>query len=109
MNPLYNFFYPKSICIAGAIAKEKSIGREMLRSIRDYGYTGKVFPVNHKLDEALGYKVYHYIEEIEDNIDLGIIIIPKQFVKTILLFIVKEHITQNLRRIFGISINRKFT
>lgn len=92
MNPLHNFFYPKSICIAGAIAKENSIGREMLKSIRDYGYTGKVFPVNHKLDEALGYKVYHYIEEINDEIDLGIIIIPKQFVEATIDAFLKKNI-----------------
>ena len=79
MDALQNFFYPKSICVAGAISKEKSIGREMLFSINHFGYTGKVFPVNPKLDEIFGYKCYHAIEEIDEPIDLGIIIVPKQF------------------------------
>lgn len=99
MESLQNFFYPKSICIAGAIAKEKSIGREMLASIKNYGYKGKVFPVNNKLDEALGYKVYHYIEEIEEQIDLGIIIIPKQFAEAT----VDAFLAKNVKSIILIS------
>ncbi len=99
MESLKNFFYPKSICIAGAIAKEKSIGREMLASIKNYGYTGKVFPVNNKLDETLGYKVYHYIEEIEEQIDLGIIIIPKQFAEAT----VDAFLAKNVKSIILIS------
>lgn len=79
MNPLSNFFYPKSICIPGASTKEKSIGYELLKTIKVYGYTGKVFPVNPKADEILGYKCYHSIEEINEFIDLAIVVVPKQF------------------------------
>lgn len=79
MNPLQNFFYPKSICVAGASTKEKSIGYELLKTIKIYGYTGKVFPVNPKADDVLGYKCYHSIEKIDEQIDLAIIVVPKQF------------------------------
>lgn len=79
MNSLSNFFYPKTICIPGASTKEKSIGYELLKTIKVYGYKGSVFPVNPKADEILGYKCYHSIEEIEEQIDLAIIVVPKQF------------------------------
>ena len=79
MNSLKNFFYPESICIAGVSTKEKSIGYELLKTIKLYGYTGKVFPVNPKADDVLGYKCYHSIENIDGQIDLAIIVIPKQF------------------------------
>ncbi|MCL6097055.1 MAG: acetate--CoA ligase family protein, partial [Bacteroidetes bacterium] len=79
MNPLQNFFYPKSICIAGASTKEKSIGYELLKTIKLYGFTGKVFPVNPKANDVLGYKCYHSIEKIDEQIDLAIIVVPKQF------------------------------
>ena len=79
MNPISNFFYPKSICVAGASTKEKSIGYEILKTIKVYNYTGKVFPVNPKADEVLGYKCFHSIEEISEPIDLAIIVVPKQF------------------------------
>lgn len=76
---LEKFFYPKSICVAGASTKEKSIGYELLKTIKVYGYTGKVFPVNPKADEILGYKCFHSINEIEQQIDLAIVVVPKQF------------------------------
>ena len=79
MNPLNKFFYPLSICIAGASSKEKSIGYELLKSIKSCGYTGKVFPVNPHVNVVLGYKCFSTIEEIKENIDLGIIVVPKAF------------------------------
>ncbi len=80
-SQIKNFFYPKSVCIAGASSKEKSIGYEMLKSIKDFGFTGKVFPVNPKADSILGYHCYKKIEEINDHIDLAIVVVPKNFVE----------------------------
>jgi acetyltransferase len=77
---LKNFFYPKSICIVGASSKEKSIGYEILRSIKEYSYTGAIFPVNPNVEEILGHKCFKSILEIEDAIDLAIIVVPKKFV-----------------------------
>ena len=79
LNPLNNFFYPKSICVAGASTKEKSIGYELLKSIKSYGFTGMIFPVNPKADEILGYKCYKSINDIKEKIDLGIVVVPKSF------------------------------
>ena len=82
MTSLQNFFYPKTICVVGASTKEKSIGYEILKTIKVYGYTGKVLPVNPKADEVLGYKCYHAVEEIYEPIDLAIIVVPKQFAES---------------------------
>jgi len=82
MNSLNNFFYPKSICVVGASAKEKSIGYEILKTIKTYEYKGKVFPVNPNADDVLGYKCYHTIEEISEQIDLAVIVVPKQFAES---------------------------
>ncbi|GJQ62477.1 MAG: acyl-CoA synthetase [Melioribacteraceae bacterium] len=76
-----NFFYPKSICVAGASTKEKSIGYELLKTISTYGYRGVLYPVNPKADSVLGYKCYKSIEDISDPIDLAIIVVPKPFVE----------------------------
>ncbi|RMD50362.1 MAG: acetyl-CoA synthetase, partial [Ignavibacteria bacterium] len=78
---IYNFFYPRSVCIAGASTKEKSIGFEILNTIKKYGYKGKIYPVNPKAEEILGYKCYSSVEEIEERIDLGIVVVPKKFAK----------------------------
>jgi len=77
---LINFFYPKSVCIVGASSKEKSIGYEILKSIKNYTFTGGVFPVNPKIEKILGYQCYKSILGINENIDLAIIVVPKKFV-----------------------------
>jgi acetate---CoA ligase (ADP-forming) len=99
MNPLHNFFYPGSVCIAGAISKENSIGQAMLKSIKNYGYTGKVYPVNPKLRNILGYKCFRVIEEIDEEIDLGIIIVPKEFAESA----VDALLSKNVKAIILIS------
>lgn len=79
MNSLEKFFYPESICIVGASTRTKSIGYEILNCIKSYGYKGKVFPVNPKSNEVLGYKCYHTIDNITERIDLAILVVQKQF------------------------------
>lgn len=79
MELIKNFFYPKSICVVGASTKEKSIGYELLHTISNYGYKGIIYPVNPKAESVLGYKCYKSIEEIDGKIDLGIVVVPKQF------------------------------
>ncbi|MGE5402353.1 MAG: acetate--CoA ligase family protein [Ignavibacteriales bacterium] len=74
---LNNFFYPRSICVAGASTKEKSIGYELLKTILSYGYKGTIMPVNPKADEILGLRCYHSIPEIMEPIDLAIVLVPK--------------------------------
>ncbi|MBK8944516.1 MAG: acetate--CoA ligase family protein [Ignavibacteriae bacterium] len=106
MNPeIKNFFYPNSICIAGASSKEKSIGYEILRSIKDNNYTGKIFPVNPKSESILGFKCYKTISDISENIDLAIIVVPKQFVEKS----IDELIEKNIKSIILITAGFKET
>ena len=82
MNSVFNdFFYPQTICVVGASSKPKSLGYELTNSIKKYGYTGKLFLVNPKSDEVLGYKCFPDINSINVKIDLGIIMVPKPFVE----------------------------
>jgi len=76
-----NYFYPKSICVVGASSKPQSLGYELTKSLKQYGYTGELFLINPKADEILGFKCYPTIESIKDKIDLAIIMVPKQFVE----------------------------
>lgn len=96
---IHNFFYPNSICIAGASSKELSIGYEVLRSMKLFNYTGKVLPVNPKSESILGFKCYKSITEIEEQIDLAIVLVPKRFtVETI-----DELLAKNVKSIILIT------
>lgn len=92
MNSIKYFFYPKSICIVGASTKEKSIGYELLKNIRDYGYRGKIFPVNPKADSILAYKCYNSTEEIIEPIDLAIVVVPKHYVEESIELLLKKNV-----------------
>jgi acyl-CoA synthetase (NDP forming) len=91
MSSVFNsYFYPKSICVAGVSSKPLSLGYELVKSIKKYGYTGKLFLVNPKSDEILDYKCFPYIDSINDNIDLAIVMVPKPFVKETLEQLLKK-------------------
>lgn len=77
---LKNFFYPESVLLVGASSKPKSIGYEILKSMIDFRFKGKIFVVNPKSEEILGIRCHKSIEEIEENISLAIILVPKNLV-----------------------------
>lgn len=71
---------PKSIAIIGASTKPKTIGSEMMQRLRDYKFTGDVYPVNPKADSIEGFKAYPSVLDIPGSVDFAVLIIPKQFV-----------------------------
>lgn len=100
-----NIFYPNSICVVGASSKEKSIGYELLKSIKTYSFTGSVFPVNPNSDSILGYDCYRSILDIEEHIDLAIIVVPKKFVDES----IEQLIRKNVRSVILITAGFKET
>lgn len=102
---IHNFFYPNSICIAGASSKEFSIGYEVLKTIKLFNYTGNVFPVNPKSDSILGYRCFHSISEITEIIDLAIVLVPKRFV----LDTISEFLSKGVKSIILITAGFKET
>ena len=104
-SSLSNFFYPKSVCVVGASSKEKSIGYEILRSIKTFNFTGKVFPVNPNASEILGYKCFSAISQIEESIDLAFVVVSKKFV----LDSVSELISKKVKAIVVITAGYRET
>ena len=89
----HNYFYPKSICVVGASSKPKSLGYELTKSIKQYGYTGILLLINPKADEVLGYKCYPTIESVKEKIDLAIVMVPKQFVEDSINDLIRRNVT----------------
>lgn len=100
-----NFFYPKSICIVGASSKPKSLGYELTKSVKQYGFTGNLALVNPKADEILGFKCYPAIKDVDLKIDLAIVMVPKQFVEET----IKELINKKVEAIILITAGFKET
>ena len=72
-------FNAKSIAIVGASSREKTVGNDVVKHLSTQGYQGKIIPVNPKIDELYGHKVYHDISEVDVEIDVVVIAIPAKF------------------------------
>jgi len=74
------FFEPKAVAIIGATNKKGKVGNvifENFKKNKEKGiFKGNIYPVNPKLDEIEGYKVYHDVSELPDDTDLAVIAIP---------------------------------
>ena len=71
---------PKSIAVIGASTKEHTIGSDIMKRLKEYQFTGDIYPVNPKGGEIQGFKAYTNVKEIPGNVDLAIIVIAQKFV-----------------------------
>ena len=80
MNVLDKVMKPKSIAVIGASTKEKTIGSEIMQRLRDYKFTGNIYPVNPKGGIIEGFQAYTSVAEIPGEVDLAIIVVNSKFV-----------------------------
>ena len=92
-SDINKFFYPRSLCIIGASGKKGNLGYELTSCVKSYGYTGKLFLVNPKSKEILGTKCHPSISEIKEDIDLAIVMVPKQFVEETIQQLLDKKVT----------------
>lgn len=71
---------PKSIAVIGASTKEKTIGSEIMKRLKEYNFQGDIYPINPKADQIEGFKAYPTVIDVEGNIDFAVIVVPKQFI-----------------------------
>lgn len=78
-----NIISPKSIAVVGVSKEEEKIGTVIFNNILEGGYKGKLFPVNPKY-KKIGSKVcFPDLVSIKDKVDLVCIVIPSQFVESV--------------------------
>ncbi|MFQ5719165.1 MAG: acetate--CoA ligase family protein [Acidobacteriota bacterium] len=77
---LHALMSPRCVAVVGASRKPVSIGREILRNLLGFGFTGTVHPVNIHAESVHGLKAYPSVEKIPDPVDLAVIVVPKQHV-----------------------------
>lgn len=69
-------FRPRSVAVAGASTNVDSAGHDYVRSFREFGFEGPVYPINPKAGEIAGYKAYPNLASIPGEVDLVISCIP---------------------------------
>jgi acetyltransferase len=83
MHPLDSLLKPQSIAVVGASRRAGSIGRQILHQLIEFEYRGMLFPVNPKADFVHSMKAYPSVSSIPDQVDLAIIVVPREAVLAI--------------------------
>ncbi|UMZ73775.1 acetate--CoA ligase family protein [Natranaerofaba carboxydovora] len=79
------FFYPKSIVIIGLSSKSSNIPRLTLENLLRWGYRGRIFGVNPRVDDkhVNGVKMYKRLEDLPEVPDLAYCMVSAKFVPSI--------------------------
>lgn len=80
------FFKPGSVAVIGASRNPAKLGHAVLKNIVDggYGRHGKVYPINPKAEDVLGYQAYASVLDVPGAIDLAVVVIPYPYVPDVL-------------------------
>ena len=62
-------FDPKSIAVIGASSDDNAERKSWVGRLQEFGYTGKIYPINLKAPMVLGLKAYPSVTAVPDPID----------------------------------------
>ncbi|ADE37150.1 acetate--CoA ligase alpha subunit [Methanohalophilus mahii] len=80
---LSSLFNPKSVAVIGASNKKGKVGNAVLSNlIKDFG--GNIYPVNPRNEEIEGLECYASINDVSDDVDLAVVVIPAKIVPSTL-------------------------
>ncbi len=71
-------FNPKTVAVLGASSRPDSVGRAVFKNILDGGIKGIIYPVNPKTKSICGVRAYPSLQDIPDEVDLGVVIVPAE-------------------------------
>ena len=74
---------PRSIAVVGASRYPSKVGNKVVYELQQWGYKGKIYPVNPRADEVLGLKAYHTLKDIDGEVDLVFVAVPAHLVNSI--------------------------
>ena len=75
-SDLWAFFEPRSVAVFGSLKDGMGLGYGAIKNILDFGFTGKLYPVNPSYSEVMGMKAYPTVNQIADPVDLVVVITP---------------------------------
>jgi len=77
---LSRLFNPRSIVVVGASEDAKTIGGQPMKFLVEFGYKGKLFPVNPKRDSINGMKCYASVSDLPEACDVALVAVGAKFV-----------------------------
>lgn len=77
---LQTIFNPKSVAVVGASVKDFNLGNRIIKNLVDFGFKGRIYPINPKVDEIRGVRAYKSILDCPTDIDVVHMAIAAPFV-----------------------------
>ncbi|MGA8114014.1 MAG: acetate--CoA ligase family protein [Actinocatenispora sp.] len=81
---LHPLMAPRSVAVVGAGRHSGGVGHEVLRSIVDGGFTGRLFAINPHAHDVLGVPSVASVRDLPASVDLAILAIPAPAVAAVL-------------------------
>jgi acyl-CoA synthetase (NDP forming) len=81
---------PKSIAIIGASSDPRKFSGAFLPNLVAAGFEGKIYPVNPKRSEILGFKCYPSVMQIPEDVDLACLVVPSPAIPEIMEECIKK-------------------
>ncbi len=78
------FLKPKSVAVVGATERPGSWGSFIMEGLLSRAYSGKIYPVNRKVDHVYGITAYSEVGALPDSPDLAILTIPAEAVRHVI-------------------------
>jgi acetyl coenzyme A synthetase (ADP forming)-like protein len=70
------FFSPHSVAVIGAAREPHKLGYSVLQNILQYGFQGKVYPINPAASEIMELHCYPRVTDVPDAVELAIVVVP---------------------------------
>lgn len=73
-------FCPSRVAVIGATEDPRKLGYHVMKSLLIGGFRGTIYPINPGRQEIMGLRAYASLEEIKEQVDMAILVIPAPFV-----------------------------
>lgn len=74
---------PSSIAVVGASRYPTKVGYKVIYELMEWGYKGKIYPINPRAKEILGLKCYPTLKDVGKSVDLVFVAVPAHLVTQI--------------------------
>ncbi len=68
-HPVEEILHPQSIAVVGASENPAALSYNFTRQLLDYGYRGRIYPINPNCSEVLNIKAYPRLRDIPGPVD----------------------------------------
>ena len=79
-HSLDHIMKPSSIAVIGASTKPHTIGSDLMKRLIEFGFKGRIYPVNPKGGMIEGLQAYPSVLDIEGPVDMAVIVVNSKFV-----------------------------